>query len=41
MNLKNFKDKDLVWHMVSEMVRANRIGQGCIFHVIIPAHYTF
>ena len=19
----------------------NRVGQGCIFHVIIPAYYTF
>ena len=19
----------------------NRVGQGCIFHIIIPAHYTF
>ena len=25
--------------MVGEMVK-DRIGQGCIFHIIIPAHYT-
>ena len=33
------KDKDLIWHMVGEMVK-NRVEQGCIFHAIIPAHYT-
>ena len=26
--------------MVGEMVK-NRVGQGCIFHVIIPGHHTF
>ena len=37
---KKCKDKDLIWHMVGEMVK-NRVGQGCLFHVIIPAHSTF
>ena len=39
-NEKKCKDKDLIWHMVGEMVK-NRVGQGCLFHVIIPAHSTF
>ena len=39
-NEKKFNDKDLIWHMVGEMVK-NRVGQGCLFHVIIPAHSTF
>ena len=25
--------------MVGEMVK-DRVGQGCIFHITIPAHYT-
>ena len=37
---KKCKDKDLIWHMVGKML-TNRVGQGCIFHVIIPAYYTF
>ena len=37
---KKCEKKDLIWHMVAEMVK-NRVGQGCIFYVIIPAHYTF
>ena len=32
--------KDLIWHMVGEMVK-NRVGQGCLFHVIIPSCSTF
>ena len=39
-NEKKCKDKDLVWHIVGEMVK-NKVGKGYIFHVIIPAHYTF
>ena len=31
---------NLIWHMVGEMVK-NRVRQGCIFHVILLAHYTF
>ena len=38
-NEKKCKKKDLIWHMVGEMVK-DRVGQGCIFHIIIPAHYT-
>ena len=37
---KKCEKKDLIWHMVAEMVK-NRVGQGCIFHVIIPAYHTF
>ena len=32
---KNTRAKILIWHMVGEMVK-NRVGQGFIFHVIIP-----
>ena len=39
-NEKICNDKDLIWHMVGEMVK-NRFGQGCLFHVIIPSHSTF
>ena len=40
-NEKNCKDKDIIWHMVGELVK-NSIGQGCcLFHVIIPTYYTF
>ena len=38
-NEKECKE-DLIWYMVGEMVK-NRVGQSCIFHVIIPAHHTF
>ena len=34
---KKCKEKDLIWHVVGEIVK-NRVGQGCIFHVIIPVH---
>ena len=37
---KKCKDNNLIWHMLVVMVK-NRVGQGCIFHVIIPANYTF
>ena len=37
---KKCKDKDLLWHMVSEMVK-KFVGKGCIFYVIILAHYPF
>ena len=40
MTKKKCKEKDLTWHMVGEIVK-NRVGQSCIFHVIIPAHHTF
>ena len=40
-NEKKCKDKDLIWHMVGEMVKKNRIWQGCLFRVITPAHSTF
>ena len=32
---ENTRAKILIWHMVGEMVK-NRVGQGFIFHVIIP-----
>ena len=35
---KNVKIK-VLRHMVYEMVK--RVGQGFIFHVVTPAHYTF
>ena len=35
---KKCKDNNLIWHKLVVMVK-NRVGQGCIFHVIIPAHY--
>ena len=38
-NAKKCKDKYLIWPIVREMVK-NRVGQGCLFHVIIPAHST-
>ena len=38
---KTCKDKDLIWHMVSEVVKIYRVGRGCLFHVIILAHSTF
>ena len=38
MRKKKIKEKDLTWHMVGEIVK-NRVGQSCIFHVIIPAHH--
>ena len=34
---KKCKEKDLIWHVVGEIVK-NGVGQGCIFHVIIPVH---
>ena len=37
---KKCKEKDLIWHVVGEIVK-NRVGQGCIFHATIPAHHTF
>ena len=37
---KKCKGKGLIWHVVGEIVKS-RVGQGCIFHVIIPAHHTF
>ena len=37
---KKCKDNNLIWHMLVTMVK-NRVGQDCIFHVIIPANYTF
>ena len=37
--MKKMEEKDLVWHMMVEMVK-NRVGQGCIFHIIISAHGT-
>ena len=38
-NAKKCKDKYLIWPMMGEMVN-KRAGQGCLFHVIIPAHST-
>ena len=38
---KTCKDKDLIWHMVSEVVKIYRVGRGCLFHVIILVHSTF
>ena len=35
---KNERLKILIGHIVGEMVK---IGQGFIFHAIIPTHYTF
>ena len=35
---KKYKEKDLIWHIVGEMVN-NRVGQGFIFHVITPANH--
>ena len=37
---KKCKEKDLIWHMVGEMFK-NRVGQGCISYVTIPANHTF
>ena len=36
---KKCKDKYLIWPMVGETVK-NRVGQGCLFHLIIPTHST-
>ena len=36
---KNVEIKILNWHMTDEMVK-KWVGQGFIFHVIIPEHYT-
>ena len=37
---KKYKEKYSIWHMAGKMVK-NRVGEGCIFHVIVPAHHTF
>ena len=37
---KKCEEKDFIWHVVGEIVK-NRVGQGCIFYAIIPAHHTF